>query len=242
MEAWLLVPIRLVGVALIVSLVYLCFDAVQQDVANAFPTAPATDAEHQTFQPRTNRVVPLLAGILFVSAIVISVERRYLRRFQTVVDQIESLQGSILFDPPASHPAKQYNSKIVSVDLSDTAVNDELFPDLHRIPNLKVVRLANTNVGPDSLREIARCRKMERIDISQTPVTSDMLNALSTLPNLKCLIANDTPIDDDAIAILSSCQQLVQIEAENTCLSEKGIETLAAALPMAKTSVTSAPS
>lgn len=231
MEAWLSVPIRIVGVALIAWMVYLCFDTVQTDVATAFPTAPATGAEHETPPSRSSRILPLLAGILVIAAIVMTVEWRQLRRFQRVVDQIEAFQGSIHFDPPASRPAKQYNAKIVSIDLSDTAVNDALFPDLNRIPNLKVVRLANTKVGAKAISVLGLCRKLERLDISQTPLTSEELTALSAHRNLKCLIANDTLIDDSAIAIFSSCQQLVQIEANDTRLTEEGKETLAALFP-----------
>ena len=239
MEAWLSIPVRLVGVALIAALVFLCFDGVRDKLALAFPNTASAATESRPTPYRLNHIAPVVAGIFIIAITLLRIERKHVHKFQNVVDSIEALNGSIQFDPPATEPSKQYNAKITTVDLSDTKVNDELFPDLNRIPSLKVVRLANTNIGIAAIRAIASCRKLEHIDLSQTKLTSADLVPLSMHRSLRSIIANDTPIDDDAIETLSTCKKLTRIEADNTRLTDEGINTLAASLPMATVSAAS---
>lgn len=234
MEAWLSIPIRLLGVALLAWFIYLSFGGVTGNISSALPSAATETDPAATAPPPRDYRIPLLAlGIGMAAFLIISFERKQVRRFQSVVAAIEVFGGSIQFDPPARSPSQQLGAKCVTVDLSDTKVTDELFPDVNRIPNLRVVRMANTLVGSNAIRILASCRKLDRMDISQTGLTSSDMQPFENHTKLRCFIANDTGIDDEVVPTLISCTGLVQIEIHNTRLTEAGVGRLVAALPKA---------
>lgn len=238
MEAWLLVPIRLVGVAFIALMVYFAFDGVTHKLA-VLGGEPAPAVEEETPGPATNfRVVPLALGALMVAVILIAVESRQLSQFRRTVEGIERLDGSIRFDPPATSIKRQYYSKIATVDLSDTGVTDQSMPDLRLVPKLRTVRLANTQIGAGTVRVLGECGRLERIDVSQTKLTGSDLAPLTRLQRLRVLLANDTSIDDKAVGLLSSCKTLGKIELTGTRLTDAGFERLRQALPTATISRT----
>ena len=239
MEAWLSIPIRLIGVALLAWLAFLAFDGVRANLAKTLSDSAASEPDVEPAKSLDPKIPLLAIGVCVIAVLLVSIERKNIQRFQSVVAAINAFHGSIHFDPPATEANKQYNARLATVDLSDTNVTDDLFPDVERIPNLRVVRLANTAIGSGAISKMAACKKLERIDVSQTSLTSSDLRPLAEHPKLKSLIVNDTKINDDVVATLSTCASLIQIEARNTHLSENGIQTLAAALPMATISLAS---
>ena len=232
MEAWLLFPFRLVVIAIIATLVYCACDAVERRLTMG-PTEIERDVDRTAdrLQPKPVHPLPILAGVLTFLTILIVVESLALKKFRHVVNQIEELEGSVRFDPPRTTPLGQYHATTATVDLSDTSVDDTSLPALKFLPNLKALRLANTEIGSDVVSKLKSCSRLERLDLSQTEISDTDLKPLQSLRRIRALIINDTQITDAAVPYLSLCQSLTKLELEGTSITDAGRRELKASLP-----------
>lgn len=238
MEAWALFPIRLFTILMVAAAAYYVCDSSQRRLAVGVPFATAAnnnvaDADATSAGKRNVSTLPLIVGVATFLFVITAVEFVQLRRFTSVVDQVESLGGSIRFDSPYASSVACYFAQIATVDLSDCSFDDSSLPALRFIHNLKSARLANTNLGTAAIREISRCRWLESLDISNTSISDDDLLLVARLRRLRSLLLNDTNITDDAVAHLSQCGKLNRLELTGTALSEDGIRQLARAHPAA---------
>ena len=238
MEAWALFPIRLITILMVAALAYYVCDNAQRRLVSGVTGAVAVDnnvadVDVKSAATRNVSTVPLIVGVATFLVVMSTGEFFQFRRFTSVVEQVETLGGSIRFDPPYSSSVARFFAKIATVDLSDSSIDDSSLPALRFIHNLKSARLANTNIGTAAIREISRCRSLESLDISNTPIGDNDLVLVAGIRRLRSLLLNDTNITDDAVAHLSQCRKLNRLELTGTALSEDGYRQLTNAHPTA---------
>lgn len=109
-------------------------------------------------------------------------------QFRDCVRAIESVGGTVRFSNGQEATLMAYLFGNVSVDLSDTDVNDALLPDLRYIPNLVCLRIAGTRVTEKAVCNIARCRKLESLDVSGTRIRADHFDAFDEMKSLNSIL------------------------------------------------------
>lgn len=227
MEAWLTFPIRLVFVVLIAYFVYLVVERARFPLTSALQSTSADQATPE--QPSSDNprpVVPFLVALATFGTAVFLVESLAIRRFTRAHGKIESLGGSIRFDPPYDSMWACFFFSTATVDLSDTAINDQSLVDFAAIPKLKTLRLANTQIGGATLRSLVPCRSITGLDLSNSSICDNDLQHLRSIRGLHSLILEGTSITNSSIEHLISCKALKELQCQNTGISSEGHETL----------------
>ncbi len=227
MEAWLLFPVRLFAVTLIA---FLAYSVCEQARLPLVPDSPSDSALHDDLpakRPKTNLVaISVAVGLLVFATALFVGESLMVRRFRKTQRQIESLGGSIRFDPPHDFVWAALFFSSATVDLSDTVLDESTVVDFASIPGLKTLRLANTRIGETVIVSLVKCKTLTGLDLSNTNLRDDDLRCLPSFRNLQNLILNDTSVSDDCIDHLSASIALKELQCAGTRISDRGIETL----------------
>lgn len=80
------------------------------------------------------------------------------------------------------HPFKGH---ITTLDLSNTQVNDSLYPYLASLPNLTVLNLSHTAVTDRGIELLAGLAHLKHLNLNHTRVTPELLAKLEALPVLE---------------------------------------------------------
>lgn len=100
--------------------------------------------------------------------------------------------------------------KLVSIDLSATAISDQSVALLSSAQNLETIRLTETAITDVSLETLVMLKNLESINLSGTKVTDAGVKKLATLPKLKSLYLWETEISEETISELR--EQLPELE------------------------------
>lgn len=90
-------------------------------------------------------------------------------------------------------------AKLVTVDLSSTAVTDASVALLADAKDLRMIRLSETAITNDAIDVLVQLENLESVNLYGTSVTDEGVKKLSTLPNLKRLYLWQTEVSDEAI-------------------------------------------
>ena len=142
---------------------------------------------------------------------------------------------------------------VESIDLTDSALNEEALQLLAQKKNLKTLKIGRTigskapALTDEALRIIADCRTLEFIHLHRQDITDDGIRHLANLPNLKKLqlggtkvtgrrlfeLSNltwlrldSTPVTDQALASITYLEALEQLYLDGTQISDKGLQNL----------------
>ena len=107
-------------------------------------------------------------------------------------------------------------------------VNDQNVAFVGRFTNLDCLRLSNTsleNISPGLFQKIPNLR---RLDLAGTEVNSEIGKAISQLTKLEVLDLSRTSVDDKIFEDLANCKNLRQLELEFTMIQSPKIENIEA--------------
>ncbi len=93
-----------------------------------------------------------------------------------------------------------YFQAIVTDDLNGTDVSDSDLVHLAKIPRIRYLRLARTNVTDKGMEAVRDLSYLESLDISGTQVSDDGLMLLSEMPSLRVIDVAATGVTSDGIA------------------------------------------
>ncbi len=105
------------------------------------------------------------------------------KRFQLEV----SNEGEISLDFLSSLGNKEARSSIVSLDLSESALDKASLDYLKYLPALEELDLSGTEIGDDDLEEIAKLSQLKKLWLDDTNTSKAAAEKLSSLANLKKL-------------------------------------------------------
>jgi len=225
-EAWLLFSVRLITVALVAVVVYSIVDRGQIQQLGS-ETAVRSSAGTPTTNPPVllnsilDRAIAILAGLAAFGVAFAVAESFAIRRFRRACQQIDSLGGSIRFDPPNDWTWSRLVFSTATINLSDTSINDQTEIDFVAIPLLKTLRLANTQVAGETIRRLRRCPKLQGLDLTATAIVDEDLRHIGAISNLRSLILNQTAITEAAIPYLKSCPALKELQVNDTAITEQ---------------------
>ncbi len=89
--------------------------------------------------------------------------------------------------------------KLVTVDLSATAITDTSVALLVPAENLRMVRLSETEIGDAAIDSLVKLQNLESVNLFGTKVTDKGVKKLSALPNLKRLYLWQTDVSPEVI-------------------------------------------
>ena len=142
---------------------------------------------------------------------------------------------------------------VESINLTDSALNEEALQLLAQKKNLKNLEIARTisskapTLTDEALRIIADCRTLEFIHLHGQDITDDGIRHLANLPNLKklqlggtkvtgrrlselgklsWLRLDSTPVTDQAMGSIGYLEALEQLYLDGTQISDEGLKHL----------------
>lgn len=89
---------------------------------------------------------------------------------------------------------------LVELGVSGSRMHDPLALVLARLPALREIRMADTEITGATIQAIAARRDLEEVDLAGTPVDDASAAALLAAPELRILRLDDTPVGDAALA------------------------------------------
>ena len=101
--------------------------------------------------------------------------------------------------------------KLVSADLSSTAVTDKSVELLAAAKNLRTIRLSESGITDEALEILAKMPSLESINLYGTRVTDAGVRKLSVLPNLKRLYLWQTDVSQGAVSELKEAMPELEI-------------------------------
>ena len=107
------------------------------------------------------------------------------------------------------------------------AVTDRLPDGGSPLPNLRELRLRQSNITNDGLANLRNLTGLSHLDLSQTKVTSEGLLHLKSLPNLKTLYLAHCSITYQGAVVMAAMHNLESLNIESTSLSEESLMKLA---------------
>jgi hypothetical protein len=118
-------------------------------------------------------------------------------------------------------------SNLVELGVSGAKLHDPLALRLARLPAVRIVRMADTEITIATIRAIAARRDLEEVDLAGTPVDDASAAALIGSPELRIARFDGTPITDAALAGPPSAA-LVELYVSHTLIGDAGFALLAA--------------
>ncbi|HMG52454.1 MAG TPA: hypothetical protein VK601_03205 [Kofleriaceae bacterium] len=115
--------------------------------------------------------------------------------------------------------------QLVEVGVSGSKVHDPLVLALARLPGLRELRVADTEITIAAVRAIAARRDLEEVDLGGTPVDDASAAALLAAPELRILRLDDTSIGDAALAGAPG-PRLTQLFLTRTSVGDAGLAVL----------------
>ena len=103
-------------------------------------------------------------------------------------------------------------SRVMSIDFSNTIVDDESLTSLAQFTNLKSLKLARTWITDATLEKIGVLRHLETLDIRDTRVTDTGIAHLRTCTNRVILNIHNTMTTGSTLTELASLENLVDVD------------------------------
>lgn len=100
-----------------------------------------------------------------------------------------SLADTLLMEP--------FVSLVVTLDLSNTRINDSLYHYLKRLPNLTVLNLAHTTVTERGIEQLASLGNLKNLNLNHTEITPALLAKLEAFPALEKVYVFGTLLPED---------------------------------------------
>ena len=99
---------------------------------------------------------------------------------------------------------KKVAANLVKLELSRSAITDELVQQIAKFPNLIHLRLDGTSVGDKGLKQLKKLKYLESLNLYQTSVSDAGLEALQEMPNLKKVYLWQSQVSPEGVAQLMS--------------------------------------
>lgn len=131
----------------------------------------------------------------------------------------------------AHHPTDQELAwlagarQLVEIGVSGAKLHDPLVLALARLPALRVLRVADTEITKAAVQAVAARRDLEEVDLAGTPVDDASAAALLAAPELRILRLDGTPISDAALAAAPG-PKLVELYLSQTTVGDAGLAVL----------------
>ena len=107
------------------------------------------------------------------------------------------------------------------------AITDLLPDGGSPLPNLRELRLNQSNITDAGLSNLRNLTRLSHLDLSQTKVTSEGLVHLKSLPNLKTLYLAHCSITGQGAVVLAEMHNLESLNIESSSMSEESLMKLA---------------
>jgi Leucine-rich repeat (LRR) protein len=113
---------------------------------------------------------------------------------------------------------------IVSVDLSDTPVRDNMLAAIAVFPHVQTINCTNAHhITGSGLAALRGLNNLETLYLVDTQVDDAGLRHVRHLTSLKTLQLGHTQITDAGMPALDSLEQLQTLSIANTAVSDKGL-------------------
>jgi hypothetical protein len=139
---------------------------------------------------------------------------------------VRAVSGPALQLQRAGVIVKQEGGKVVAVSFDKVPDAMPLLPLLRELPDLRVLRLAGTNVTDEGLAHVARLTQLTGLNLSDTRVTDAGLAQLATLTRLETINLANNAITDAGLAILGKQTGLMGIVLSGTKITDAGLAQL----------------
>lgn len=116
-------------------------------------------------------------------------------------------------------------AQLVELAVSGAKLHDPLALQLARLPAVREVRMADTEITVATVRAIAARRDLEEVDLGGTPVDDASAAQLFGAPELRILRLDATPIGDAALAGPPG-PRLTELYVSHTRLGDAGLAVL----------------
>ncbi|MEB2777996.1 c-type cytochrome domain-containing protein [Algoriphagus sp. D3-2-R+10] len=120
------------------------------------------------------------------------------------------------------HLLQSAKDQIVYLDLTGTAISDEVLTQIATLPNLTVLKLNQTSIEGSSLGKLSENKNLKLLYINNTEVAFDKLASLGAHPTLEKVFAFETPVADSG----SSSQFSFHLETGNLTLPPLPTDTI----------------
>jgi hypothetical protein len=231
MKSWLLLTIRILVVAFVVSTMgFVCAKPLMPVRTALAPNLDVNQPAEPTQPGWIDKVSEINAVPLFVCVFGLATGggvlfwqrvRRSKRAFNQALEQ-----GEVLTQPEFLFDWMTYLHSKVTIDLTGSQVADANFPKVDSIRGLVCLRVPNNELTNESCCRIARCSTLERLDLSNTKINDDGLAKLSKLAELKMLKIENTDVGLDSVEDLLSKVLLDWIDLTGTRLSPEEVSEL----------------
>ncbi|WP_421810114.1 c-type cytochrome domain-containing protein [Flagellimonas sp.] len=89
------------------------------------------------------------------------------------------------------------NDFIVELDLSNTAINDSIYPYLGHLPHLTALNLGQTEVTDQGIEELSHLSHLKHLNLTRTGITSNLFDKLENFPSLQKVYVFGTSLSSD---------------------------------------------
>lgn len=100
-----------------------------------------------------------------------------------------ALEDTLILAPLSSH--------IVDLDLSNTSINDSIYPFLVQLTNLTVLNLGQTKITDEGIDQLAQLSHLKHLNLTKTGVTNVLLEKLKRFPSIKRVFVFGTALSSD---------------------------------------------
>jgi serine/threonine protein kinase/Leucine-rich repeat (LRR) protein len=145
--------------------------------------------------------------------------------YQVTAVQMSATRESVY--PPLVAMQKLGLGALVSVDLSNTAANNDDVERLSSIATLREVNLARTHITDAALAHLKACRALNRLNIDGTSIQGSGLFHLQALPELRELHLGGPKLNELFLGELAGLPKLERLALSNCHLSTTAAQTLA---------------
>jgi Leucine-rich repeat (LRR) protein len=127
----------------------------------------------------------------------------------------------------AHHPSDQElgwlagATNLVELSVSGAKLHDPLALQLIKLPTIRELRLADTEITNAAVRAVAARSDLEEVDLAGTPVDDASAAALIAARSMRILRLDSTPISDAALAGLPG-PELAELYLSRTAIGDRG--------------------
>jgi len=142
-------------------------------------------------------------------------------RPEEVIAQFKALRSSEINDGLIQQltSLNEGLDQITEINADGSTVTKEAFRSLHKLPNLRQLRLNGSRVDNEACVKFAEMPALEVLALSNTTVTDAGIAAISGMQNLKHLELVSCKIDDNGFAAIGNLPALKTILIESTGLT-----------------------
>lgn len=99
------------------------------------------------------------------------------------------------------------------------------------LPSLRLVKLPGCKIADDSIRPLAKLKRLEWLELFATPVTDDCMQTVSRIRSLKTLDLRRTNVTDESIDKIVALPHLSNLFIGKSSISEEGVAQLRERMP-----------